>query len=206
MFPNSQQSPLPFSFLFFKRLILPEVSQTCKSPLTRSSTTVTLDLSDGTYARNSPNRPHSSASCSRWHQSVAGSQVSNRAIEVLRYVGIRINLIHSIVFVHGLWGHPLRSWEATTHVRRAVDTSSPQEENDRRSSSVFKPKSWGRSKSGPVSPEKTTPDGDSLQRKVSRSFVPTIFTVKPGRSRPVEPNRVCWPRDLLPLDIPTANI
>jgi hypothetical protein len=36
--------------------------------------------------------------------------------------------------------------------------------------------------------------------------VPTIFSAKPSRPHLVERKNICWPRDLLPLDIPTANI
>jgi hypothetical protein len=109
--------------------------------------------------------------------------------------------IHSIVFVHGLWGHPRRTWE-TDSVRAGDDRLSLE---SRRKGSFVEIMRRGSKKPTPSSASSSTA---LIHKDTTSSLVPwNTAQSQESSSGSVQKSGKCyWPRDLLPLDIPDAKI
>ncbi|KAH6686650.1 hypothetical protein F5X68DRAFT_231993 [Plectosphaerella plurivora] len=124
----------------------------------------------------------------------------------------------NIVFIHGLGGHPQRTWEAQVDAAPPPNFKSPV-----RKGSFFNPRTWGHASpptmaaaaaaaaaAEPSSPEPQMDQASEFDlpfRNHSISSASTRSATGSGfESRTSTKERVHWPRDLLPLDIPQANI
>ncbi|KAH7362469.1 hypothetical protein B0T11DRAFT_280856 [Plectosphaerella cucumerina] len=120
----------------------------------------------------------------------------------------------NIVFIHGLGGHPQRTWEAQ------VDTvPSPNIKSPVRKGSFFNPRTWGHpspptmaaaaaAAAEPVSPESQMDQASEFDLPFRNHSISSASTRSASgfESKTAHKERVHWPRDLLPLDIPNANI
>ena len=116
--------------------------------------------------------------------------------------------INSIVFVHGLWGHPRKTWETeavkVTSSNHETDSRPSSEVVQRRKSSfvgqIMKTTGFSKPQQNSVSTFSSTSTASTqpLQDKTLPS--PVIETDRP------KPNRLYWPQDLLPMDIPQAKV
>jgi hypothetical protein len=109
--------------------------------------------------------------------------------------------IHSIVFVHGLWGHPRRTWE-TDSVRAGDDRPSLE---SRRKGSLAEIMRRGSKRPTPSSTFSLT----TLVHKETTSSLVSWNTAQSQESSSgsvQKSTEYYWPRDLLPLDIPDAKI
>jgi hypothetical protein len=116
--------------------------------------------------------------------------------------------IHSIIFVHGLWGHPRKTWE--TDAPKISNSTHPPEHR------AASERTFGR---------KTSFVGQLMRTVGSRSpQISNVSTFSSSSSSPFQlvdykrspdfqdtaakqkTNKVYWPRDLLPSEIPEAKI
>ncbi len=115
---------------------------------------------------------------------------------------------NSIVFVHGLWGHPRKTWET-----EALPTSASSRPQTVRSSSD---PSIGGGKTSIVGQlMRTVSKSPSIHSvatfsttsgsRALRGSVDSSFQEIDGSSRS-KSNKIYWPRDLLPADLPDARI
>jgi hypothetical protein len=117
--------------------------------------------------------------------------------------------IQSIIFVHGLWGHPKHTWETTEAVLpfvRSDDNDQPLESTDRRNSFAkimrsvsFQKLQYRRT---PTSTSIATTSSEDASSSVEQSY----WETPDSDEMTARPKKVFWPRDLLPLDIPEARI
>jgi hypothetical protein len=118
--------------------------------------------------------------------------------------------IRSIIFVHGLWGHPKHTWETT----EAVPPLVRGDDNDRSLESTGRKNSFAkimRSVSFQKLQYRKTPTSTSiattsLDDAFSASVGLSYWETPDSDEMTARPKKVFWPRDLLPLDIPEARI
>jgi hypothetical protein len=101
-------------------------------------------------------------------------------------------ILPSIVIIHGLQGHPYKTWASTTAQGIAIRTSSQPEETRSKRKKLFHrivPVF------GPKSPNKPASEGQNESS-----------TAKPAEHGPVKTTSVFWPADLLPTKLPNSRI
>src|SRR2546423_3127258 len=117
--------------------------------------------------------------------------------------------IQSIIFVHGLWGHPKHTWETT----KAVPPLVRSDENDQSSESTGRKNSFAKimrsvgfqklqNRKTLTSTSTATTSSENSSFSVGLSYCET----PDSDEMTARPKKVFWPRDLLPLDIPEARI
>lgn len=128
----------------------------------------------------------------------------------------------SIVFFHGLWGHPQKTWEAhvtTSTSKKAADKNGPEEIGITRKGSILP---WKKNQPGfpdasrpGLARAATTTSTFTAQSSDSASVISKVTTadsrVEPLRTiseptRSVISKKVYWPKDLLKKDVPDADI
>lgn len=121
--------------------------------------------------------------------------------------GVDLSDLVSIIVVHGLWGHPKRTWEADAAPTSVAssDVSSPANiQGPRKNSFVEIMKNVGL-KRQQTNRTYTPSIEDSTDTSSSLELYRT--TQSQGKTdRTPGPKKCFWPRDLLPLDLPEARI
>jgi len=117
--------------------------------------------------------------------------------------------IQSIIFVHGLWGHPKHTWETTEAVPPLIRSDG----NDQSLEPTGRKNSFAkimRSVSFQKLQYRKTPTSTSIATTSSEDASLSVglsYWVPPDSNEmTARPMKVFWPRDLLPLDIPEARI
>src|SRR6266536_5193132 len=116
--------------------------------------------------------------------------------------------IQSIIFVHGLWGHPKHTWEtkAVPPSVRIVDNVPSSDATGRKNSftKIMRSVSFQRLqyRKTPTSSSLATTSSGNTSLSVGLSY----WEMPESNEMTARPKKVFWPRDLLPLDIPEARI
>jgi hypothetical protein len=117
--------------------------------------------------------------------------------------------IQSIIFVHGLWGHPKHTWETTEAVPALVrddDNDQPLEPTGRKNSFAKIMRSVSFQKLQYRKTPTSTSIATTSSEDASSSLGLSYWETPNSDEMTARPKKVFWPRDLLPLDIPEARI
>lgn len=130
----------------------------------------------------------------------------------------RLTAIASIVFIHGLQGHPYRTWASTKSMHKGIpsdelEAGSPAGSSQKRVASssidIFR-RAWPkRAKAVPGS--SVTDDSNGTGPSINPDRFDSSSTLESAsnpspRSHPSDPGAVYWPGDLLPQKCPNARI
>jgi hypothetical protein len=121
----------------------------------------------------------------------------------------------SIIFVHGLWGHPQKTFETDAASNSQATADFPGPDTGRKNSLADLVRSVTSSKKSPTITEGTSTDytlsttSTNLTKSsagTTRSFELWNTALSSDQVNRTRPKKCYWPHDLLPLDIPEARI